>query len=141
MSFRPPRCVRHPARRTQNIPQDSQTSQKSHIIPVQDAPRSRLAQGTSHLQLPRVQPLFAMPGDRNYTQLVTQTSRDQSSLSHQHCGVQDEHDVAQCSGPDDIPHPHEQTVHMRSERARRKREKQYATWMNIVIPSLLKPYM
>lgn len=137
MSFRPPRCVRATARRAKDVSQSSQPS-PHHIIPVQDAPRSRLAQGTSHLQLPRVQSLFVMPGNRNYTQLPTGGGRRQSPGSQ---NDQDEYHPPPDAPPYFVTLAQEQDTSIKSERARQKREKQYNTWAYTVIPSLLKPYM
>lgn len=142
MSFRPPKCVQCKAGRVKTP--SSHLDTPHHIIPVQDAPRKRLAQGTSHLPIPRVQPLFTMPGNREYTELPGRPDRD--GLPTTPSLLVDDHG-------EPLPPPHidittqifqwpgQDEVNSRCDRTRKKREKQYSKWVNVVIPSLLAPYM
>lgn len=129
MSFRPPRIRK--SKSTQfSSPHSSPTpSSNSHLFLLRTAPRVRRERDTSHLRLPILQPVFALPGGDDYTHhLPTTSSRRQPPAT-----IED--DVFADSAFDVFDSG------WTGPGSQHKKERQRNTWVEKVLPALIQPYL
>jgi hypothetical protein len=133
MTFRPPRLRK--SRSTQYpSPASTQTSSGSpHLFSVRTTPRTRRERDTSQYGLQVLQPIFALPGGNDYTHHLPGNRARSASTRRQSPTVED--DVFMNSTLD-INVPDRTGLS-----AQQKKERQRQTWVEVVIPALIQPYL
>ena len=132
MSFRPPR-IRKTRAKQHSSPSSSRTaSSPPHLFPIQAAPVFRQERDTSHLQLPILQPIFALHGRNDYTHSLPGTRTSPSRRGRPVASEDDPFaDASWDATAPDLP----------GAGTQRKKERQRNTWVEKVLPTLIQPYL
>lgn len=153
MSFRPPSVRR---RRPSNSPLKSTTSSQSQpatssspslrLVEHHLLPRQRRAYGTSGLVTYRQEDLLVEPHNRSFTQPLFDTHPSIQRRPHlaSNGDIPDDQfsvePIPEAAGPLHVVFPDEFPSSSDSL-TRKKKESQWAKWVNQVIPSMLDPYL
>ena len=137
MTFRPPRLQKS---RSSRFSSESPTtspgmglrtpSSTSHLFPLKTAPHVRRERDTPHLGMPVLQPVFALPGGNDFTHQILHAT---SFRRRQKPRVSDDPFL-------DTPLDIFETDHAPAN-AHRKKAQQRKTWVEKVIPALIRPYL
>lgn len=129
MSFRPPRIRKSKSTQFSSPGSSPTPSSNSHLFPLKTAPRVRRERDTSHLRLPILQPVFALPGGNDYTHNVPTT------FTRRQAAVMNEDDVFADSAFDILDSG------WSGPGSQHKKERQRNTWVEKVLPALIQPYL
>ena len=126
MTFRPPRLRKSRSTQTPSPASTPTSSRTPHLFSVKTAPRMRRERDTSQYGLQILQPIFALPGGNDYTHHLARHRPGAASARRRPPTIEDD-------------------VFMNSDHtslsAQQKKERQRETWVTIVIPALIQPYL
>lgn len=141
---------RHPTKSTASVQRSTMLQSQHHpltLLPISDAPRTRMPASSSGLGLPRSHPLLVTPNNGAYVQTSVLPPPSSSNVTDAtEPPVEASEDPPQLGYDFNTPAEYVTTtqtedLELRASRSRRKREKQWKVWMSETIPALLGPYI